>query len=308
MSSHFQWIFLYSSYNQKISRLKMTEITSRISTRQRWNKKYGGTPCVLPSVSPSTHRDIVRYYYHILNTNSEKVSLPKICNIIKDDVKKIWFKINPNLPLITDKSIYTKIKKLIENVRKVNRKHLGANMKAHLTNLDVVFNICTCCCGLPSRPCSDKWVKCKRPNCEVEHTVCTCGALANLPAEDKVYMKELLLPSTTKKYQLGPIDRNWKPKQPKNMQKIDEIEDEIGVFSADESSNETSVSISAYSSSINSFLSRVYSALTLILKANQHCVICNTSSRKVISHHFYQFVSFPVHFDLIYFIIYPTAT
>lgn len=178
-------------------------------TRKSTGDKYGGSPCELLMCEPSTYRQIIKYYYHIMysNPNSDFIStIHKICN----DVKSIWRNVNPRLPLLTDKSLFRKVKDLLTVVKDINRKHGKVSAKKNLDKkLDRLFDISACTCPLDVKPCYDRMVNCKIENCEESHIICVCSNEVKVPLEDRSYLRDQRSKTGPKgAYQLSSIDRS----------------------------------------------------------------------------------------------------
>ena len=156
---------------------------------------------------PSTFRQINQYYYliHVKPT----ADITDVTEQIKNNLKSIWAVVNPNLPLITDKSITRKVKDLLILVKNINRKHGRASTQRNLgANLDKLFDISACSCSLDSLPCSDRKILCNKVNCSEEHTACICSQNAKVPLEGRVYLGDQTQKTGPKAaYQLSSVDR-----------------------------------------------------------------------------------------------------
>lgn len=68
-------------------------------TRQVSDETFGGGPCELQTTDPSTHRQLIQYYYHLCHSKPAAEMLFYVKQIAKD-LKSIWSSVNPRLPLI----------------------------------------------------------------------------------------------------------------------------------------------------------------------------------------------------------------
>ena len=73
-------------------------------TGQKSDSKYGRGPSELFKTEPSTYRQLIRYNYHLKNTDPQS-SISQSCQQIKEDLMGIWQSVNPRLPLISTLSI-----------------------------------------------------------------------------------------------------------------------------------------------------------------------------------------------------------
>src|SRR6478609_8669114 len=152
----------------------MPKAKKRRLTRKTSEVTFGGGPCELQTTDPSTYRQLIQYYYHVIHTQP---GADVMCYVkhTATELKSIWSSVNPRLPLITDKSIYRKLKDLFCLVRDINRHHGKASQRRNLeTNLDKLLDITACCCPLETVECSDARVKCRKQDCCQEHILCTC--------------------------------------------------------------------------------------------------------------------------------------
>lgn len=156
-------------------------------TRNSTKQLYGGGPSELNSVEPCTYRELIQHYYFI--KNSETMNQHDLINMVCDKVRSVWIKINSNLPIIQERSLYTKVKRLLDTVKQINKKIKKTDI--HLDQkLDALFDICKCSCPLETVSCSDKRIKCKKERCQEQHIICQCSPEARVPKEDRLYLKD----------------------------------------------------------------------------------------------------------------------
>ena len=89
---------------------------------------------------------------------------------------ELWKNVNPELPLIADKAVHVKVKRLTDSVKNLHQnKKVGPEKHRKLTGkLESLFDLCACQCQLPIVPCDDPRVQCKEDNCNVDHIMCEC--------------------------------------------------------------------------------------------------------------------------------------
>lgn len=147
----------------------------KVPTRSASAKHFGGQPSPLNETEPPTLRQIIQYSYFLKNShpNLKEYDLAKI---LADDVIKIWKIVNPRLPL-HDKYYVVKLvdRMCFKKAKEINRKSLSTvQMQNMEEKLDRLFDISSCTCKLPIRPCDDKSVRCYKENCKTVHITCTC--------------------------------------------------------------------------------------------------------------------------------------
>ena len=82
----------------------MPKAKTRPLARQKSDAKYSGGTSELSKTQPSTYRQLIRYYYHLKNTDLQS-SISQYCQQIKENLMGIWQSVNPQLPLISTLSI-----------------------------------------------------------------------------------------------------------------------------------------------------------------------------------------------------------
>ena len=82
----------------------MPKAKTRTLTRQQSDAKYNKGSSELSKTEPSTYRQLIRYYYHLKNTDSQS-SISRYCKQTKKDLMVIWQSVNPRLRLISTKLI-----------------------------------------------------------------------------------------------------------------------------------------------------------------------------------------------------------
>ena len=183
--------FFSVSWHRHINSFQMPKINKSTSTRNSFRSNLlGGSPCEPKQTQPYSNRDIVRYYYFL--TQSCGMEKTESYHKIVGDVKAVWRKINTELPVQKDLSIWNKVKRFCEAVCKVNsRKCKNSKLTQLIEVLDNLFDISACTCTLPIAPCSNKMVKCIVKGCKKDHIICECSPDKKVPLVDRAYLKEL---------------------------------------------------------------------------------------------------------------------
>lgn len=149
-----------------------------VLTRCGGEKFFGGQPSPLNETEPPTHRQVIQYSYFLKNSYPDMKEYD-ISKRIAAHVIKIWNSVNPRLPLHDQYYVVKSVDRLcFKKAKQINRKCLSKMQMENMEEkLDKVFDISSCTCNLPIRPCNDKAVKCYEQNCNTQHIVCTCPAL-----------------------------------------------------------------------------------------------------------------------------------
>ena len=88
----------------------MSKAKTQPLSSQKSDMKYGGRPSELSKTKPSTYWQLIRYYYHLQNTDPQS-SILQFCQQIKEDLMVILQSVNPRLPLTSTSSIEKKDKR-----------------------------------------------------------------------------------------------------------------------------------------------------------------------------------------------------
>ena len=146
-------------------------------TRQVKEYQFAGPPSILSETHPPTLREVLRFYYYLKNINEYK-SINIIVRKISIEVKKIWLSVNPRLPLIQEKSLFSKVKRSIIKANSIhNRLSKKKCKESVMINLDKLFRISACTCALAVEQCDHRLVKFPQENCSEVHVTCTCPRL-----------------------------------------------------------------------------------------------------------------------------------
>ena len=178
-------------------------------TRKKSSEMFGGGLNILSFTEPSTHRQLIQYFYHLQITSNGAIDDWSIAHPILNEIKQNWQSVNPRLPLINDKTVDKKVNNLIVLVKQINQKRAKAVKQQNLeTKIDKFFDVSACACSLGTVPCDDRGVKCKKLDCQEEHISCICTSTKKVPVEERKYLpdqRQKLGPKDT--YQMSTIDR-----------------------------------------------------------------------------------------------------
>ena len=131
---------------------------NKLKTRGQTSNRFGGCSSDLDSRNLSTTRDLIQFYYFIKDLETGESSF-SIRIKIRAEIKLLWMKYCPEIPLLEDMTLESKIRRCLEKVDSINLNKKGATrIKGLLTpQLDRLFDISGCQCKLPDRiPCNDR--------------------------------------------------------------------------------------------------------------------------------------------------------
>lgn len=154
--------------------------------RRRHGSDWGG-PSDLPAGTLPTYKNIAQLYMKLsagVNVRTLPAEVNSITQEIVDQVIKKWNDANPRIPLFKHYVIYSKVKRLIDVIRRGGNSKRAKNneVKWSESNKDKLFNITFCQCELPLLECKDRRINCRKNPCHLKHYHCTC----DLPSEQKV--------------------------------------------------------------------------------------------------------------------------
>ena len=149
-------------------------------TRRGARCPFVGSSRELPLSEPRTLLEILAYGNLLEERNDGNLSLTDKVKVISEKVKSIFTKVGTNLPLMSDKSIFNKVKKAFDTYRELKRKQLKDRAKqCFLNKFELVFDIIKCQC--PIKLC-EEIEGCD--GCSIKaHISCKCGS-AKIPLED----------------------------------------------------------------------------------------------------------------------------
>ena len=168
---------------------KKTQTRAAVATR------VCGQPAEMSMSQLPSKRDVIRNFY--LLSDQDVVNKPettKHCKTLATTVLKIWERANPNIPVVMQKSLATKIMRLVTAAKDINsrkrtpKKMRGKPVLSDEASLDSLFDISKCECQLSEATCSYPSVMCRQQDCEQQHYSCTCKE--KIPAEDRFYLKD----------------------------------------------------------------------------------------------------------------------
>lgn len=149
-----------------------------------------GIPSPLPQVEPCTYRELIQYFYFV-DIVSGKCQPKEGIKEIAENVTKVWRKIHSHIPLIAEKSVVNKIKRVLETVKSINQKlRIKKQKDALIEKLDKIFDICACECTLKVVPCHHSRVHCKLEKTHQKHVICVCPPSKNIPKDECAYVKD----------------------------------------------------------------------------------------------------------------------
>ena len=95
-------------------------------------------------------------------------------------------------------------------MKEITHKHAKVRAKSNLDDkLDKLFDISPCTCSLEMVPCNDILVKCTASNCIQDHILCICATSAEVPPEERAYLRDHRLKIGPKKraFQMAYVDQ-----------------------------------------------------------------------------------------------------
>ena len=96
--------------------------------------------------------------------------------------------VKPHLPLIAEKSIWSKLNNLIGLVKKISHKYAKSQEKHLEAKLDNLFDGAVCSCPLAIVPCTNPRNKCRNlglGGCQQEHVIFEFPDQSKFPFEDR---------------------------------------------------------------------------------------------------------------------------
>ena len=149
-------------------------------TRAQASETFGGGPKDLLETSIPTYRDIARYFYFIESTE-EKSDVTYSSRKIGEKLALVWGKVCERLPLLAQNSYEKKIHRYLEDLKKIRGNKATVSIRQNKNRqLDTIFDICPCNCGLEEVKCAHKDVKCELENCKDTHILCACERKVNI--------------------------------------------------------------------------------------------------------------------------------
>ena len=129
----------------------------KIKTRKHAaTTQFGSGASDLRTTEPCTLREVIQYSYFKQNKNNG-MTIHRLSEDIYEDIKAVWIKVNPALPLLSKKSVVKKLTDNLTKVKSINQRK-KISFKTFLEKkLDRLFDISACQCDLPDKvACSDR--------------------------------------------------------------------------------------------------------------------------------------------------------
>jgi hypothetical protein len=139
-------------------------------------KELYGSPNNLPTSDLPTLADIHRYIAKLLK---EKLSKLDTIKKVQDELNTIWHNLVPNVPLMSELNVDSKIRRTFSIHCSANRNHVSSKQLAILkVKLEKLYDISGCVCKLTDEGCSGWSVRCTLKACPpLTHLLCKCPTL-----------------------------------------------------------------------------------------------------------------------------------
>ena len=163
--------------------------TKHFSMAERFGiLRYGGTPRDLPTTALPTHSDIARSFYKACDV--EKKSAAQV-GLVQGQLENSWNSCCPELPVMPVRTVFTKILRFCDKLKKINRSKQSSKMVSEMDTLkNKLFDISACSCTLPQVECANNRVHCRVADCAEEHFVCDCPPERRVPVADRAYLSD----------------------------------------------------------------------------------------------------------------------
>lgn len=144
------------------------------TTRANNINLYSETPSDLQTTDLPTSGDIGSFFRKLEIEDASR-SEQEVLKITEKKILEIWKKANPRIPLIEPSTVYIKLKRLYQNIKKFDYHRLTKKKGSNLVkDREKLFDICKCNCNLDIKECSDFTIKCQKQNCTEVHIFCSC--------------------------------------------------------------------------------------------------------------------------------------
>ena len=128
---------------------------AKVLNKTRINSgRFAGKASDLPVSDLPTYKQLIQYGYKIEKElfNGQKIDSVSIVTKVNSDLQKLWYRVNPNLPLIKDKPLKNKISRTFKKVLSAERIQ-SKNHKSSISwlekKLETLFDLSACRCDLP---------------------------------------------------------------------------------------------------------------------------------------------------------------
>ena len=115
--------------------------------------RFAGKPSDLPVSDLPTYKEVIQYGYKIEKElfNGQKIDSVSIVTKVSSDLQKLWYRVNPNPPLIKDKPLKNKISRTFQKMLSAER----IQSKNHISSIswldkkmETLFDLSACRCDL----------------------------------------------------------------------------------------------------------------------------------------------------------------
>jgi hypothetical protein len=146
---------------------------AKIMTRKTMHHALFGQAGPIPSDKLPLKGDVLKNVWRYKCMDGKFATVNSIVKKAAEDVSQLWEKAigdRLTVPLLPQKNIEEKLRKLYNKGLEVNRSKSAAKVAAFQDEMNELFDICSCSCAPAS--CHD--VKCKITNCDGFHLACNC--------------------------------------------------------------------------------------------------------------------------------------
>ena len=158
----------------------------KLKTRHSTGKCFGPASDLPDDGDLYTHRDVLAAVEKVSETFPEK-HLTDVADIIAPKIVMKWKQANPELVLIADKSLKTKIVRAYSTAEDIRLKKLNKKQRdIFFGKLDKLFDILVCHC--PISVCPGEL--CSRKTCPGFHVDCKCEVKDKIPVIELEFIKD----------------------------------------------------------------------------------------------------------------------
>ena len=146
-----------------------------------------GAPSELPDVGALyTNKDVIAAINNEVDQSSDAAAA---VNKVKDAIKKKFHEIIPTVPIIPEKALYVKVKRLHDlSINAKNKKLKAKVFKTYKEKLNRLFDPIVCQCEIVK--CEGR-EKCRDPGqCTGCHALCSCNKEDKIPDKEVKYVKD----------------------------------------------------------------------------------------------------------------------
>ena len=148
---------------------------------------FGGgfvSPSELPPSTLPTNKDVIGKVLLEIPKHGEK-NIKKSYEVTCDEIIKMYTKVNSSLPIIQERAVLKRIKKIYENLKQqVKAGYTGKKRDCFVQDLENLFDIVKCKCDM--KPCD--LFDCE-PNCQEKiHINCVCPKELRIPPSELIFI------------------------------------------------------------------------------------------------------------------------